>query len=297
MPSNSSVGPIPAPAGATNCCPQVKKATQYEFELVNTSEQSNFIFGELANSGQFMISLIRLLPPASADGPHNLAADEVLLEAALQGIASLRFYQWNPATLSLGYFQAEQSRQQDPTLSGLPFVRRASGGATLVHHHEVTYALALPHGRPWQTGEPWLRHMHVIIADALRDLGVESHLHEAADDLPLQGSLCFKHFTAGDLIIGSSKIVGSAQRKQRGALLQHGGILLARSRYTPALPGILELTGRSLTVAETCDTVRRSFVQATSWKLVESDWTPSELNRIEDLANTKYSQDHWNCKR
>src|SRR5579859_5326421 len=125
-----------------------------------------------------MSSRIRLLPPASTDGPHNMAADEVLLESAVNGVASLRFYQWDPATLSLGYFQAEQTRHHLPLLSSIPFVRRASGGGTLVHHHEVTYCLALPPGNPWQTGESWLCRMHRIIGASLEELGIKSRLFE-----------------------------------------------------------------------------------------------------------------------
>src|ERR687887_40477 len=106
----------------------------------------------------------RLLPYAAAGGPHNMAADEMLLESAAAGVASLRFYGWCEATLSLGYFQAEKLRCADERLAQLPYVRRPTGGATLVHHHEVTYALGLPAGPPWQTGEPWLRRMHGIIA-------------------------------------------------------------------------------------------------------------------------------------
>src|SRR5262245_51580642 len=102
----------------------------------------------------------RLLPYAIADGPHNMAADEVLLEAAIAGVASLRFYGWSEATVSLGYFQPECRRLDDERLARLPFVRRPSGGDALVHHHEVTYALALPPGRPWHAGEPWPRRMH-----------------------------------------------------------------------------------------------------------------------------------------
>src|SRR5262249_21106303 len=104
----------------------------------------------------------RLLPYALADGPHNMAAHAVLLEAAAQGVASLRFYGWSAATPSLGYFQSERLRHADPRLAELPYVRRPSGGATLVHHHEVTYALGLPAGSLWQTGESWLRRMHAI---------------------------------------------------------------------------------------------------------------------------------------
>src|SRR4051812_16012691 len=93
----------------------------------------------------------RLLPFVTADGPWQMAADEVMLEAAVAGTASFRTYGWTAVTLSLGYFQPAAVRLADPLLASLPFVRRASGGATLVHDREVTYALALPAGPPWQS--------------------------------------------------------------------------------------------------------------------------------------------------
>src|SRR2546423_14521737 len=75
---------------------------------------------------------VRLLPFDTRPGPAALAADEVLLEhAAAGGVASLRFYQWAEPTLSLGYFQSAADRLADPLVAGLPFVRRASGGAGL----------------------------------------------------------------------------------------------------------------------------------------------------------------------
>src|SRR5204863_8028098 len=141
-------------------------------------------------------------------------------------------------------------------LALLPYVRRPSGGGALVHHNEVTYAIALPAGAPWQTaGDPWLRRMHAIIAASLAELGVNVHLFAEKADAHGNAMLCFQQLTPGDLLVGSSKVVGSAQRRQRGALMQHGGILLAGSRYTPALPGILELTGRQLSLAEICATI------------------------------------------
>src|SRR5208282_367825 len=174
--------------------------------------------------GLFPPPTIRLLPYASADGPHNMAADEVMLQAAIGGLASLRFYAWPEPTLSLGYFQAERLRHDDSRLAGLPYVRRPSGGATLVHDHEITYALALPSGRPWQDGQrsgsPWLRRMHAIIANALASFGVPTRLHEPGGEQHFPGFFCFCHFSAGDVMVGSAKVVGSAQRRQRGALLQ-----------------------------------------------------------------------------
>src|SRR5947209_7385013 len=99
----------------------------------------------------------RYLPFTSADGVHNMAADDVLLQtAAEQGIATLRFYGWTEATVSLGYFQPASARRQHAPLLQLPWVRRPSGGKALVHHHELTYALALP----LASSSDWLARMH-----------------------------------------------------------------------------------------------------------------------------------------
>jgi lipoate-protein ligase A len=226
-----------------------------------------------------------------------MAADEVLLESAAAGTASLRFYQWTEATVSLGYFQPERVRREDERLADLPFVRRPSGGATLVHHHEVTYCLALPQGARWQTGESWLRRMHMVIAGALQSLGVPGELHVPLKEAPPHGILCFGHFAAGDLMIGPAKVVGSAQRKYRGALMQHGSILLAQSPHTPALPGIRELSGRSLSPEEVCGAVLESFTANTEWALQPEEWTGSEREKVEQCVVRKYARDSWNCKR
>jgi lipoate-protein ligase A len=239
----------------------------------------------------------RLLPDAAADGPHNMAADEVLLEAALAGVASLRFYGWEPATLSVGYFQPARVRLADERLAALPYVRRPSGGGTLIHHHEVTYAFGLPAGPPWQTGPSWLLRMHELIAAALAALGVTARLHVPAGDAPFHGFLCFQHRTAGDLLLGPGKVVGSAQRRQHRALLQHGSMLLAASPHAPMLPGIRELSGRTLGTDETCAAVQEEWGRATGWPLRAGDWTDAERRRIEELAGGKYGRDEWNGKR
>ena len=214
----------------------------------------------------------RLLPYAVADGPHNMAADEALLESAGKGVASLRFYGWQQATLSLGYFQPERLRLTDPLLASLPFVRRPTGGATLVHDQELTYALALPADPAWQRGESWLSRMHGILARALATLDVPTPSQAAATEHPFDGLLCFQHLTQGDLLIKSAKVAGSAQRKQRRALLQHGALLLAQSRYTPALPGIQELCGRKIPLEDARAAIVREFTHTTGWPLRPTDW-------------------------
>jgi lipoate-protein ligase A len=244
------------------------------------------------------MAVCRLLPYAVDDGPANMAADEALLESAAAGVASLRFYGWCPPTLSLGYFQPERLRGTDERLAGLPYVRRPTGGDALVHHHELTYALGLPAGAPWQgLGNPWLCRMHAVIAAALEALGVHASQATCHGERRHAGVLCFQHLTPGDLVIGPAKVVGSAQRRQKGALLQHGGILLAASPHTPALPGIGELGGVAVDADELATAVRDELVRQTGWQLEPADWTAAERRRKEELVRTKYTQERWNCKR
>jgi lipoate-protein ligase A len=227
-----------------------------------------------------------------------MAADEVLLDLARAGTASLRFYAWSPPTLSLGYFQTERVRHADPLLAGLPFVRRPSGGDTLVHDRELTYALALPPGPPWQMrAVSWQRHMHGVIASALRLLGVAAYLCDSPADHRFGSPLCFHHFTPGDLLVGKAKIAGSAQRRQRGALLQHGAVVLGQSPSNPSVPGIRDLAGLDLRATELAEAIQQEFERRTQWHLVCGDWTESEERRIAELVVAKYAHEDWNRKR
>lgn len=237
----------------------------------------------------------RRLPDAVADGPGNMAADEALLAtAADEGRASLRFYRWSEPTLSLGYFQPSA-----PALAaqpGLAWVRRPSGGAALVHYHEWTYALALPPGRDWQPpGVSWICRFHHIIRQALEQYGVLPHLcqHEHKHG----EVLCFLHHTPGDLILGGSKVAGSAQRKVRGAVLQHGGILLTASPHTPQLPGILDLGGPVTLMNDLPDAVCEAFTAATGWRLEPDTLSAREEAVRAELLADRYRSDAWNRRR
>jgi lipoate-protein ligase A len=178
-------------------------------------------------------------------------------------------------------------------------VRRPSGGETLVHHHEVTYCLALPAGLPWHDRRSWAGRMHEVIMAALTALGVTTCpvIQEQAGP----SSLCFQHPTPGDVVAGqpgaTSKVVGSAQRKRRGAILQHGAILLAASKWAPQLPGIQELTGTDLPADEVRRAIAREFTDHTGWPLILQEWTAQESQRIDELTRHRYAQRSWNEKR
>ncbi len=237
---------------------------------------------------------LRLMPFEISDGPTNMACDEVLLESATEGVASLRFYGWSEATISLGYFQSCRSHLDDPLLADLPFVRRPSGGDALVHDQEVTYCLTLPRGKEWQSPHIW-QGMHVVIAKALASLGANVESHPSRDSSAFEGPLCFHHFAQGDLLMQAKKVVGSAQRKRRGAIMQHGGILLSQSRYTPSLPGICELSGRQISSEELINAI--THVLDETWRLEQTAWTSEERSKIQSLRESKYATSNWNCKR
>jgi len=242
------------------------------------------------------MSAVRLLPYQVAAGPWNMAADEALLESAAQGVASLRFYGWTEPTLSLGYFQQHALARAYPGLGELAWLRRPSGGLALVHHRELTYTLALPPGSFWQpSGESWLLRMHQIIREVLSQQGLGSRLCET----PVRRGevLCFLHHTPGDLVLGESKVVGSAQRKQMGALLQHGSILLHQSPHTPELPGIADLSGRDLAAEELTSALTGALARWIGCRLMAGKWSSEEGRRIGELLESRYQTAQWNERR
>jgi len=197
-------------------------------------------------------------PPRPGD--WNMAVDQALLEAAVSADSIvIRCYQWSRPTLSLGYFQKIADRSQHRSSVGAALVRRASGGGAILHDHELTYSLAIPaaavRGGALSAAirEAGLlyRKVHSSLIRVLGGLGVSARLCAAAeaDARRDQPFLCFERRAVGDVLCAGFKIAGSAQRRYRGAILQHGSILLQRSEAAPELPGIAELTGVELSPA------------------------------------------------
>ncbi|MGL4555423.1 MAG: lipoate--protein ligase family protein [Gemmataceae bacterium] len=236
----------------------------------------------------------RLVPTAVGYGAEHMATDEVMLEAAAAGRASLRFYLWSVPTLSLGYFQPHAPALA--AIPGVPWVRRPSGGSALLHHVELTYALALPPGRDWQPpGSSWACRFHHIIRQTLEAFNVRGRLCD--EEVKAPGVLCFQHHTPGDLIVAGHKVAGSAQRKSRGALLQHGGVLLMSSHHTPQLPGIIDLGGPPMLFDELPAALRAAFLASTGWRLEAEPLTDAERGRVAAVRAERYESDEWNRRR
>jgi lipoate-protein ligase A len=182
------------------------------------------------------------------DGPANMALDEALLDyvASRDDAAFVRTYGWTSPTLSLGYFQHLAEARADPRWRDVPIVRRSSGGGAIWHHHEITYAVVVPASHPLARPSTRLyRAVHSAIADTLVGLGVKaSPRGDAVDSRHCERRrpfLCFTDTNPEDIVTYGVKIAGSAQRRRRGAVLQHGSVLLARSCRTPELLGVCDL--------------------------------------------------------
>jgi lipoyl(octanoyl) transferase len=177
------------------------------------------------------------------DGIRNMALDEALLEAALSdGECTVRWYRWDTATVSLGYFQAADAATAVPELAALPIVRRLTGGGAILHHHEWTYSCSIPPGHPLSEVPTRIYdRVHDRVVAALAEQGICATLRgEALAEL--EGTfLCFGRGDARDIVLRGHKILGSAQRRRRGAVLQHGSLLIRRSDHAPQFPGLLDL--------------------------------------------------------
>lgn len=173
----------------------------------------------------------------AADGPTNMAADECLAaESERRGSMLLRFYGWSETTISLGGFQKIDDARQQESIRGLPLVRRPSGGGAIVHGSDLTYAAAVPKSHPWGTSpQAFYDALHGAMVEVLADLGIRAWPHAAGGDRPSRDEssfFCFDRRATGDLVMAGpseaapSKIMGSAQRRLAGVVLQHGSLLL-----------------------------------------------------------------------
>jgi lipoyl(octanoyl) transferase len=171
----------------------------------------------------------------AADGPTNMAADELLAEEAVRrDCLVIRVYGWIEPTVSLGAFQRLAEAEACAAIAGLPIVRRPSGGGAIIHGTDLTYAAAVPKAHPWGgTPQALYDGMHAAMVDVLRDLGFDARLHApSADDPPGDALLCFSRRSPGDVVVRrgdgpAAKVMGSAQRRLGTAVLQHGSVLLA----------------------------------------------------------------------
>ena len=246
----------------------------------------------------------RILPYAAADGPANMARDEALLAEVARGgqAAYLRCYGWSVPTLSLGYFQRLAEIRADPRWQAVPVVRRLTGGGAIWHQHEVTYALAVPASHPQARPNTALyRAVHAAIAEVLAGWGVPASRRGEAGRWGSAGrnrpALCFTDRDAEDIVAQGFKLVGSAQRRRQGAILQHGSLLLAHSDRVPELRGLCDVADVPSSPADWSELLLARIPNALGLDPEAIPVPDAIRNQTSDLERTRYRNAAWTESR
>jgi lipoate-protein ligase A len=254
-----------------------------------------------------------------------MAVDEAMLIALAEGRVppTLRFYGWNPAALSIGYFQkvAEINREALEH-AGYGFVRRPTGGRAVLHADELTYCLVIPEGHPLMPSSVLDAYRVICLGllEGYRLLGVPAYLQEPVNtraDKERWSPACFDLPSSYELMVAGRKAAGSAQTRQRGVILQHGAILLdfdvesmvplmavtgddkreqLRRTLSEHAVSLKEAAGRPVSWEEALQAFRLGFAKGLGVSLVEEALSAYEEQIAVRLMEEKYGNDHWNGK-
>ena len=244
----------------------------------------------------------RLLWSPPADGATQMAIDGAIVEAVAAGEAppTVRFYRWDPPCLSLGRSQpVEEVDLSRCRADGVEVVRRPTGGRAILHADELTYSVIFPEADPRAAGgiPETFRRFAQAFAAALRALGVPDVALAPPLDPRVRGEgfVCFEVPTDSELTVGGRKIMGSAQWRHRGVVLQHGSLPLdgdpgAIARYLRRGPDPERLRRRAITLREAvghpvafeaaAEAILIAFRELLNIHVFPGNLTPAEAARI-----------------
>jgi lipoate-protein ligase A len=262
----------------------------------------------------------RLLISPPADGATNMAVDEAILHALGDGAGrpTLRFYQWQPPCLSLGYNQPWAEVDTEACARrGYTWLRRPTGGRAILHIDELTYSITAPDSEPRVHGgitESYRRLSRGLLA-GLRSLGADVfQAQEEKVSNRQAGAACFDTPSNYEITVGGRKLIGSAQVRRRGQVLQHGALPLSGDldrifeclRRAPDAAWPDSLRGQALTLEEalgrvaTFDEVAAALAAGCAGELnlelAAGDLNAHERGLVADLRATRYTSAEWNCR-
>jgi lipoyl(octanoyl) transferase len=245
-----------------------------------------------------------------------MALDHALAACLGVGEAVLRLYGWARPSVSFG--RNEPARGLYGGGAGVDFVRRPTGGRAVVHGRELTYAVVAPLNA-W--GGPRAAYVAIneALAGALAGLGVPAEVARDSAALGPDAGPCFQSPAPGEVTAAGRKLVGSAQARLEGALLQHGSILLeddqglldqlaagGRHEEGSGRSGGGPRTGRPATIRELVgdvsideltDRVAMSLRETFGGEWAPSAYRPGEIETAERLELERYTRDSWTWRR
>lgn len=261
---------------------------------------------------------------------YNMAMDEALLDWHSEGLIPpvIRFYEWNPATLSIGYFQSVEKEIDMEAVKrlGLGFVRRPTGGRGVLHEHELTYSVIVTESYPSMPAT--VTEAYRVISEGLllgfQNLGLDAYFSvpntdEQKENLKKpKSAVCFDTPSWYELVVEGKKVAGSAQTRQKGVILQHGAILLdldedkliqtfkfasdkvrdkVRKGLSQKAVSINKIISKPITIEECKTAFKKGFEDALEIELVEYTLTQEQQEYVKELETTRYANDEWNYKK
>ncbi|WP_057765610.1 lipoate--protein ligase family protein [Cytobacillus praedii] len=272
----------------------------------------------------------RFIDSGAGSPSFNMALDEALLDWNSEGKIPpvIRFYGWNPATLSIGYFQKVEKEidMEQVKAHGLGFVRRPTGGRGVLHEHELTYSVIVSEEHPDmpKTVTEAYRVISEGILKGFHHLGMDAYFAvprtaEERDSLKNpRSAVCFDAPSWYELVVEGRKVAGSAQTRQKGVILQHGSILLdldedklfslfkypsdrVKERMQKAFKNkavaINEISKERITLEQAKEAFMKGFAEGLNIELEPYELSSEELAYVNKIAKERYEQDEWNFKR
>jgi lipoate-protein ligase A len=249
-----------------------------------------------------------------------MAVDEAIAMRSARGDSppTLRFYQWRPAAVSLGRHQpVEDIDLARAQARGWDLVRRPTGGRAILHIDELTYSIAGPADEPRLQGpvlDVYNRISHGLLL-GLRRLGVAAEKAPASQRAGRDVSpACFEVPSAYEISVGEQKLIGSAQRRAGGYVLQHGSLPLSgeitrlvdvmafedesqREAFRAHLAGrattLEAAAGRTVSFWEAAALLVDGLNSVLEVDFEESELSPEELALAREIEAEKYGTDAW----
>ncbi len=249
----------------------------------------------------------RLLDTHAGKASFNMGLDEAVLESVSSGreLPTLRLYAWQPAAISIGYFQGlyEEVDIEGCKAHGVDIVRRITGGGAVFHQAEITYSVIIPETHVLAPGSIIASYGVICggVVDGLGILGVD------ASFAPIN-----------DIVSGGRKVSGNAQTRKRGCLLQHGTVLLdldvdlmfellkvpqekARGKLVAEVKervtSVSAILGRPVEYAEASLALALGFAKALDLEYAVAQPSGDEVARAREIAAAKFADPEWTSRR
>ncbi len=251
----------------------------------------------------------RLIDTGALPASLNMAIDQALVEMHARGKspATLRFYQWSPPAISLGYFQKRHSIDPDACRrAGIDLVRRPTGGRAVLHLNDLTYSVVAgtEEGIPRSIQAAYELLCEGLLA-GFRQLGFEAEFGREKKRSS-QADICFMRTAIGDIVYRGKKFLGNAQTWSGSSMLQHGSIILApqgeiwttilrrnipvdalKDRINAATTSIEEILCRSIDLGEVKAALTQGMAKTLGVDFFRAELSSEELRLAGEIASAQ----------